>query len=320
MVKSGMSPESELESLLRQRTRELEASNAALRESELWFAKELDTAERLQQVATQLITIQGTEALLEQILDAAIAIMHSDFASIQILHPESGTNGALQLVGHRGLNAATAKGSEWIYPDMHTACAEVLRTGQRVAIPDVRNSTFVSLNVDEFLGAGIYAVQSTPLVSRSGAFLGVVSTHWREPHEMRLGEIRALDILARLAADVIERSRAEEKLREALEQLQFVTENMASGVARCSDDLRYLWVNRNYSTWLGMSSEEVAGRPILDVIGQEGYNAIQPHIEKVLAGEPQELNPNKLSRNQQICPKLYMRDTGRGQKLMGGLQ
>src|SRR5215470_2083069 len=134
-----MSPESELESLVRQRTRDLEAANAALRQSELRFTKELDIAERLQRVATQFITPQGTEALLEQILDAVAAIMQSDFASIQIFYPERGTNGALRLVGHRGFNAETAKRWEWVDPAMHTACAEALRTGRRVTISDVRN-------------------------------------------------------------------------------------------------------------------------------------------------------------------------------------
>jgi PAS domain S-box-containing protein len=165
----------------------------------------------------------------------------------------------------------------------------------------------MSLSVDDFLGAGIQAVQSTPLVSHSGELLGMVSTHWREPHELSQGEIRALDILARLAADVIERSQADEKLREALEQLQFVTENMASGVARCSIDLRYLWVNRSYSAWLGLSPGEVAGRPILDVIGQEGYDSIRPHIEKVLSGEPEEFESQINYRgNDKFVHKLYM--------------
>jgi GAF domain-containing protein len=193
------------------------------------LASELDAAERLQQVATQLVTIHGTEALFDKILDAAEAIMHSDFASIQIYYPEHGANGALRLVGHRGFNAEAAKHWEWIDPATHTACAEALRTGRRVTVPDVLNCKFIRLDIDEYLDTGVHAVQSTPLVSHSGALLGMVSTHWREPHELSLSELRALDILARLVADVIERSQADDKLREALQQLRFVTENRLPG-------------------------------------------------------------------------------------------
>jgi PAS domain S-box-containing protein len=94
-----------------------------------------------------------------------------------------------------------------------------------------------------------------------------------------------MDILARLDADVTERARAEDSLRTALEELQFIVENMACGVARCSSDLRYLWVNRSYAAWLGLQPEDVAGRPVLDVIGQKNYDELRPHIEKALSGE-----------------------------------
>jgi hypothetical protein len=63
-------------------------------------------------------------------------------------------------------------------------------------------------------------MQTTPLVSRSGALLGMVSTHWREPHEMSASESRAMDVLARLTADLIERSLAEDKLSESEEHLK----------------------------------------------------------------------------------------------------
>jgi PAS domain S-box-containing protein len=136
-----------------------------------------------------------------------------------------------------------------------------------------------------FLDAGIRTAQATPLISRSGVLVGMVSTHWREPHELSARELRSLDVLARLAADLIERSRVDDNLREALEQLQLVTENMPASVTRCSNDHRYLWVSRSYASWLGRAPEDIAGRPIQSVIGQEAYEIILPHIAKVLSGE-----------------------------------
>ena len=50
----------------------------------------LTFARRLQLVATQLINVHGIEALYEQILDTAMAVLHSDFASIQMFYPERG--------------------------------------------------------------------------------------------------------------------------------------------------------------------------------------------------------------------------------------
>ena len=168
--------ESELERLrrlLQERTSELEAANEARRQSEHMLTTELDAAQRLQSVATQLITAQGTEALYEQILDTTRALLHADFASIQMFYPERGTNGELRLMGHRGFSAQTTALWEWVDPCNRSACGEALRTRQRVAVPDVRSCDFMSESVDleALLDAGVHAVQTTPLVSRSGALL-----------------------------------------------------------------------------------------------------------------------------------------------------
>jgi PAS domain S-box-containing protein len=88
--------------------------------------------------------------------------------------------------------------------------------------------------------------------------------------------------------DITERKRARDDLREALQQLEFITENMAAGVTRCSRDLRYLWVSRNYAAWLGRTPEEIAGRPILEVVGPSAYEGIRPHVENVLSGKKEE--------------------------------
>ena len=128
----------------------------------------------LQQVATQLISAHGIQALYDQILDSAIAILHADFASIQMFYPERGPRGALRLLGHRGFNSESAKRWEWVQPETPTACGEALRTGRRVIVPHVRICDFISESDDleGYLRAGIHAVQTTPMVSRAGALLG----------------------------------------------------------------------------------------------------------------------------------------------------
>ena len=57
----------------------------------------------------------------------------------------------------------------------------------------------------------------------------MVSTHWRDAHELSAVELSALDVLARMAADLIERSRAEEKVRESEERLRFAQETANIG-------------------------------------------------------------------------------------------
>ncbi len=77
-------------------------------------------------------------------------------------------------------------------------------------------------------------------------------------------------------------------LNEALQPLHLITDNMEAAVTRCSSDLRYLWASRSYAAWLGRKQEEIAGHPIVEIIGREGFEAIRPHVEKVLSGEREE--------------------------------
>ena len=68
---------------------------------------------------------------------------------------------------------------------------------------------------EAYLQAGMRAAQSTPLISRDGRLLGMLSTHWRQPHHPGESELRRFDILARQAADVIERAQTTAALRES---------------------------------------------------------------------------------------------------------
>src|SRR5690242_17394431 len=170
------------------------------------LAAELDVAGRLQHVATQLISSQDTDELHGLILETTLAILHADIGSIQRFFPERGSNGELKLLSHRGFSSEAAKRWEWVNSASRTTCGEALRSGGRVAIADIGNSDFMagSEDLDGYLGEGIRAAHTMPLISRSGALLGMVSAYWREAREMSMTDLRSLDILARMAADAIE--------------------------------------------------------------------------------------------------------------------
>jgi signal transduction histidine kinase len=266
-----------------------------LQHSQRILAAELDVARRLQDVATQLITADGIEALYEKILDTAMAILQSDFASIQMFYPERGTNGELRLQRHRGFNAQAVKRWEWVGVSTRTTCGEALRTGRRVAVADVRRCDFMAGSDDlkGYLAAGILAVQTTPLVSRSGALVGMVSTHWLEPHELSASELQALDILARQAADLIERSQAEERLRKS------------EGLLRSAQRLAHVgsWEWDSKTNQVSWSDEEfdIFGRPRdYKPSYEEFLQAVIPRERKPVARELRDAIAKKRGFSSQV--------------------
>jgi PAS domain S-box-containing protein len=70
-----------------------------------------------------------------------------------------------------------------------------------------------------------------------------------------------------------------------LETLELVTKQMGVAVSRCSDDLRYLWANQEYANWIHRPLNEIVGRPMVDVLGKEAFEALSPHFKRVLTGE-----------------------------------
>jgi PAS domain S-box-containing protein len=70
-----------------------------------------------------------------------------------------------------------------------------------------------------------------------------------------------------------------------MEQLQIVTDSIAAPVARCSRDLKYLWVSEPYADWLSRPVSEIAGSAIVDIIGQEAFDHLCPRFEQVLSGQ-----------------------------------
>ncbi|HEY1305007.1 MAG TPA: GAF domain-containing protein, partial [Vicinamibacterales bacterium] len=197
-------------------------SKKALRESEQRSRRELVDTQLLQRLSAQLLEGRGTTSLYETLVDAARSIMHSAFASMQIVCRDHGQQGELQLIASRGFGEQARRQWEWVGANDNTSCAQALRTGERVIVDDIAQCDFMAGTVDQarLLDAGIRASQTTPLVSREGTILGMISTHWASPHRPPERDLRLLDILARQAADLIERTQAEEALRRSESQLK----------------------------------------------------------------------------------------------------
>jgi hypothetical protein len=55
----------------------------------------------------------------------------------------------------------------------------------RVVAPDIAACEFMADSEDQqvYLQTGIRACQTTPLIAGSGNVVGMISTHWRMPHQ-----------------------------------------------------------------------------------------------------------------------------------------
>jgi two-component sensor histidine kinase len=218
----------------------------ALRQSRVQLEAELTDAKLLQELSAQLIHESDAAALYEHIMDAAIAIMRSDFASMQMLHPERGQGGELRLLTFRGFNPEAAKFWEWVgaHSDGST-CGAALRTGRRVIAYDVEECAFMEGTDDlaTYRATGIRSCQSTPLLARDGRVVGMISTHWRSPFQPTERQLSLLDVVARQAADFIERAQAINALRHRAAQHETLVNQSPLGIYLVDSEFRIREVN-----------------------------------------------------------------------------
>jgi len=210
---------------------ESKRAQAALRASEERLAAEIAGARTLQSISTRLISESTQESLFAQILGAAIELMAADAGSIQMLAADAES---LTLLGCRQFHPASAAFWRRVTADASSACGQALRTGERVLVADVENCHLMTgtQDLDAYRRSGIRAVQSTPLRSRAGRPLGIISTHWRRPHTPTEDALRLFDVLARQAADLIERALAEEALSTVSQRLIEAQEQERAHIAR----------------------------------------------------------------------------------------
>lgn len=200
--------------------RDRQRAEAALRDSEANLIAELVDSQRLQYISSQLIKEDNIELLYTQILDAAIALMHAEAGTIQIFDPEQDE---LYLLVWQGLDPEAAAFWAKVGTSSTSICRTALERGARMIIADVETCEWLmdTSDLKTYRATQIRAVQSTPLISRNGSIAGMISTHWAEPHQPLERELRLLDVLARQAADLIERKQAEVERERLLEREQF---------------------------------------------------------------------------------------------------
>ncbi|HUQ97898.1 MAG TPA: GAF domain-containing protein, partial [Gemmatimonadaceae bacterium] len=235
----------------------------------------------MQQVSTRLMQAGDFADLLRDILTAAIDITGAQMGNVQLL-----SGGALRIAVHQGFAAAFLEFFETVH-DHQAVCGTALERGERVIVEDLTKSPiFIGTDALEvLLNAGVRAVQSTPLISRSGRTLGMFSTHYRNaPARPSDRALRLLDILARQAADLIETRQADEAMRSRESQLHRLISESPFMLTRCSRELRYVFVSPAYASMLVRNPGDIEGRPIAEIMGDEGFATIRPHIDAVLSG------------------------------------
>ena len=219
-------PESALNQKPTFRLRELSLVAQALSQAAVTVRAELEDMRRLNELSTVLMREENNfETCCDEIIRTAIAISGADKGNLQLFDE---TLGSLRIIAQQGFQERFLKFFEDVDDHVAASCSTAMATNEQVIVDDVLTSKiFVGQTAQKvLLDAEVRAIISTPLSSSKGGILGVISTHFSRPEHPSERQLRLTNILARQAADYLERKHSEQIQQTIVLELQHRSNNL----------------------------------------------------------------------------------------------
>ncbi|MES2792680.1 MAG: PAS domain S-box protein [Planctomycetota bacterium] len=211
------------------------------------LAVQLADLRRLHEMSVRLSTTLELHPLLDEILSTATAAEGTDMGLLSLC--DSDQEG-LRVGASLGFNEEYLKQIEFVKPG-EGAYGRCYQEHCCIIIEDVDTDPAFEPYRDVARSAGIKSIHCTPLITRSGRLIGVLSTHFRTPHRPTDREIHLCNLCARQAVDFIENARLYVELRQADQRkdefLATLAHELRNPLAPLSNSLQILALSKDLS-------------------------------------------------------------------------
>ena len=244
------------------------------------LASQVSSLTRLHELALSLGGVTDLHPAMQAILDAAVEMQRADFGLVWLEDPGSG-----DLVVHasRGFEGEKAFLFQRVKPGPAGGSAgHAFAERRRRIVEDTEADPCFAPFRDLARIAGFRAVHSTPIVTRSGALLGVISVHHAHPACPSHRDMQVADVCARQAADAIEALRSQEALRESERIYRAIGESIDFGVWTADAEGRNTYTSDSFLRLTGLTQDRCAGDGWRSVVHPEDAPALAARWEQCL--------------------------------------
>jgi DNA-binding NarL/FixJ family response regulator len=157
----------------------------------------------------QMLNNLDISPILDYVLQKGLQLTRTDLGNVQLM---DWNTGYLTITAQRGFSEDFLEFFRTVRGEDGSACGRAVRHRGPIVIEDVLEDAEFAPCRPIALEAGFRAVQSTPLISRNGAFFGVLSTHFPHRHRPSERELKMLQALGEVAANaiIVHQSRAQQ--------------------------------------------------------------------------------------------------------------
>jgi diguanylate cyclase (GGDEF)-like protein/PAS domain S-box-containing protein len=139
------------------------------------------------------------------------------------------------------------------------SCGTAAFTGQRVIVEDIQAHPYWAPYQELARQAALRACWSEPICTASGKVLGTLAIYLREARKPTEADSHLVEQTANLAEIALERSRADQALRESEKLLSDILENVSAYIYVKDSQGRYLFANRLLRELFDAPMEEIVG-------------------------------------------------------------
>jgi PAS domain S-box-containing protein len=217
----------------------------------------VETLTRLHDLALRLGGMDSLKPSLQAILDTAVEGQGADFGLVWLLDKASG---ALVVGASRNFDDKALQYFSRVTPGpAGGAAGNAFAQRRRWIIEDVDQDPGFEPFRSGAHAAGFRSIHSTPIVTRSGELLGVISVHFRRKPRPTDLDTQIADVCARHAADVLEAFEAKEALRHSERVYRAIGESIDFGVWVCDAHGRNNYASDSFLRLAGLTQEQCAG-------------------------------------------------------------
>ncbi|MEQ1504800.1 MAG: PAS domain S-box protein [Myxococcota bacterium] len=231
-----------------------EAELAATRDS---LAVQVEALTQLHALGMNLSGAYETEPALRAVLRTLVDVHPGDSGLVALFDPATGAPSTRASVGLPLVHAER----------LGATVAPLARDG-RVVAPDVAGDPRFDGLGDAAQAAGVHGIHATPIRTRAGEVVGVLSVQFRAPRRPTPLEMQLADLCVRHAAEAIDAVRAQQALRDSEERFREMADHAPVVV----------WVTDEHgtATFLSRSWTRLTGQRQEDGLGHGWFGAVHP--------------------------------------------
>jgi PAS domain S-box-containing protein len=231
-------------------------------------------------IAEAALSTEGISIVCQNLLEGLIEILGYDLGTIRLFHEEEQT---LDMVASVDIDASQANISV-PKDDPNLLVARTARTLEPLVVPDVLKLNDPQDRMSRAKELGIRTLIFWPIIGADNALQGVINIASRKIRQLEDDDRVFFTTIAGMFATILERRKAEERLRESQEQFIAFADNMPGPVFIKDHESRVLFVN--YFMKSKAPNPNVQELTNVDLFRGERAKALTEEDQKVLARGP----------------------------------